>query len=83
MTKIKQAGPSVVVVALIAGAIGYILGCTIDEREERAEAQRALEAQAEKVSTLMSSRAQATQNAFSRSSNSDALPSNLLRPNTR
>ena len=38
MTRIKQAGPSVLVVALIAGLIGYIIGCTHEQRDRDAQA---------------------------------------------
>ena len=38
MTKIKQAGPPVLIVALAAGVIGYILGCTSDQREKESHA---------------------------------------------
>ncbi len=38
MKRIKQAGPPVLVVALIAGCIGYILGCTQGERERETQA---------------------------------------------
>ena len=38
MTRIKQAGPSVLAVALIAGIIGYILGCTRSQRESDSQA---------------------------------------------
>ena len=41
MTKIKQAGPPIVVVAIIAGVIGYIFGCTTAERDTPAQAQDA------------------------------------------
>ena len=34
MTRIKQAGPPILVVALIAGLIGYIIGCTQGQREQ-------------------------------------------------
>ena len=34
MTRIKQAGASVLIVALLAGAIGYILGCTQQQRDQ-------------------------------------------------
>ena len=37
MTRIKQVGPPVLVVALIAGVVGYILGCTRSEREKHTE----------------------------------------------
>jgi ribonuclease Z len=39
MTRIKQAGPPIVVVALIAGILGYILGCSKAEREEQTQAK--------------------------------------------
>jgi ribonuclease Z len=35
MTRIKQAGPPIVVVALIAGILGYILGCSQSEGENQ------------------------------------------------
>ena len=38
MTRIRQAGPPVLVVALIAGGIGYIFGCTRTERISQSEA---------------------------------------------
>ena len=38
MTRIKQVGPPVLVVALIAGVIGYILGCTRTESDRQSEA---------------------------------------------
>ena len=38
MTRIRQAGPPVLVVALIAGVIGYIFGCTRTDREEQSRA---------------------------------------------
>ena len=38
MTRIKQAGPPVLVVAVIAGVIGYIFGCTRAEREQQSRA---------------------------------------------
>ena len=41
MTRIKQAGPPVLVVAIIAGVIGYIIGCTRAEREGQSEARAA------------------------------------------
>ena len=41
MTRIKQAGPSVLVVALIAGIIGYIFGCTRTDRDRQSEAHAA------------------------------------------
>jgi ribonuclease Z len=41
MTRIKQAGPSVLVVAIIAGVIGYIIGCTRAEPEGQSEARAA------------------------------------------
>ncbi len=41
MTRIKQAGPSVLAVALIAGFIGYILGCTKSQRESDSQAKAA------------------------------------------
>ena len=39
MTRIKQAGPPIVLVALIAGVVGYILGCSKAEREQQAQAK--------------------------------------------
>jgi ribonuclease Z len=39
VARIKQAGPSVLVVALIAGLIGYIIGCTREQRDRDAQAQ--------------------------------------------
>lgn len=39
MTRIKQAGPPVLLVALIAGLIGYIFGSTREQREMVASAQ--------------------------------------------
>ena len=47
MTRIKQAGPPVVVIAVIAGIIGYILGCTNAAREEQAQAEAALNTEAQ------------------------------------
>ncbi len=38
MSTIRQAGPPVLVVTLIAGLIGYILGCTREQRESNAQA---------------------------------------------
>ena len=38
MTRIKQAGPPVLIVALIAGLVGYIIGCTRAQRERDAQA---------------------------------------------
>ncbi|MDP6555819.1 MAG: guanitoxin biosynthesis MBL fold metallo-hydrolase GntH [Pirellulaceae bacterium] len=37
MRRIKQAGPSVLTVALIAGVIGYIIGCTREQHERDAQ----------------------------------------------
>jgi hypothetical protein len=39
MARIKQAGPSVLVVALLAGIVGYILGCSQSDRERKSEAR--------------------------------------------
>jgi hypothetical protein len=39
MTRIRQAGPPVLVVALIAGLIGYIIGCTREQRDLDAQAR--------------------------------------------
>jgi ribonuclease Z len=39
MTRIRQAGPPVLVVALIAGLIGYIIGCTREQRDRDAQAR--------------------------------------------
>ena len=39
MSRIKQAGPPVLIVALIAGVIGYILGCTSEQRTTDSQAQ--------------------------------------------
>jgi len=39
MATFKKAGPPVFIVAIIAGIVGYILGCTSAEREEPAQAQ--------------------------------------------
>ena len=36
MTRIGQAGPPVLVVALIAGLFGYIIGCTREQRDRDA-----------------------------------------------
>ena len=41
MTRIKQVGPSVLVVAIIAGVVGYILGCTRTQRENDSAAHAA------------------------------------------
>ena len=41
MTRIKQAGAPVLTVALIAGFIGYILGCTNSDREKQSKANAA------------------------------------------
>ena len=51
MTRIKKAGPPVVVISVIAGIVGYILGCTNAAREEksRANAQEELSANEEVV----------------------------------
>jgi len=38
MTRIKQVGPTVLIVTLIAGLIGYIIGCTHEQRESNAQA---------------------------------------------
>jgi len=38
MTRIKKAGPPVLVVALIAGLVGYMLGCTREQREQESQA---------------------------------------------
>ena len=40
MTRVKHAGPSVLIVAVIAGLIGYLIGCS---QEQRARAQAAAE----------------------------------------
>jgi ribonuclease Z len=37
MTRIKQAGPPVLIVAVIAGMIGYIIGCTSGERDQQSK----------------------------------------------
>jgi ribonuclease Z len=37
MTRIKRAGPPVLIVALIAGLVGYIFGCTSEQRERDAQ----------------------------------------------
>ena len=47
MTRIKRAGPPALVVALIAGLIGYVIGCTQDQRDRDAQA-RAQEAKTAK-----------------------------------
>ncbi len=39
MARIRQAGPPVLIVALIAGLIGYLFGCTRGQRERVAQAQ--------------------------------------------
>ena len=39
MTRIRQAGPPVLVVALIAGLIGYIIGCTREQRARDAQSR--------------------------------------------
>ena len=39
MTRIRQAGPPVLVVALIAGLIGYIIGCTREQQFRDAQAR--------------------------------------------
>ncbi|MDC0936946.1 hypothetical protein OAS39_11725 [Pirellulales bacterium] len=39
MARVKQVGPPVLVVALVAGVIGYILGCTQQQREQGAHGQ--------------------------------------------
>ncbi len=39
MARFKQAGPSVLIVALIAGVLGYIIGCTREQREQDSQAQ--------------------------------------------
>jgi ribonuclease Z len=41
MTKIKQAGPPVLIVALVAGVVGYILGCSRTDREQRSQVSAA------------------------------------------
>ncbi len=41
MTRIRKAGPPVVVIAVIAGIVGYIFGCTNSAREENAQASAA------------------------------------------
>jgi ribonuclease Z len=41
VTRIKQAGPSVLAVAIIAGVIGYIVGCTQSQRESNSQADAA------------------------------------------
>ena len=41
MTRIKRAGPPIVIVALIAGIVGYILGCSQSERENQSLASAA------------------------------------------
>jgi ribonuclease Z len=38
MTRVRQAGPPVLIVALIAGLIGYILGCMREQRAQDAQA---------------------------------------------
>jgi len=38
MTRIKQAGPSILLVIMIAGGIGYILGCTSEQRDKKSQA---------------------------------------------
>ncbi len=38
MARIKRAGPPVLIVAVVAGIIGYILGCTRTERERESQA---------------------------------------------
>ena len=39
MARIKQAGPPVLIVALITGLIGYILGCTSEQRARDTQAR--------------------------------------------
>ena len=39
MTRIKRAGPSVLVIALIAGLIGYVIGCNRGQREQDTQAR--------------------------------------------
>lgn len=34
MTRIKQAGPAVLIVSVIAGLIGYLIGCTREQRDK-------------------------------------------------
>ena len=41
MTRIKRAGPPIVIVALITGIVGYILGCTNSELGKQSEARAA------------------------------------------
>ena len=38
MRSVKHAGPPIFIVALVAGAVGYILGCTQGQREKNAQA---------------------------------------------
>lgn len=38
MESIKQTGPSVLIIALVAGLIGYISGCSREQREQNAQA---------------------------------------------
>ena len=37
MTRVKQVGPPIMVVAFIAGIIGYIIGCTREQREQTSQ----------------------------------------------
>ena len=39
MRRIRQAGPPVVVIALIAGLVGYIIGCTREQRQQEVQAR--------------------------------------------
>ena len=48
MRRIKQAGPPMLIVALAAALIGYIMGCTSEQREQsaRTDAQQTAAAEA-------------------------------------
>ena len=49
MTKLKRTGPPVLIIALLAGTIGYIIGCSQESRElaSQATAQEAAQADSE------------------------------------